>query len=336
MRQKRLLSVAAGALVISLAAGGVQLRLFGRAGDADVLRASGTVQATEAQVGFQAAGRIAGIGVREGDRVEAGAEIAVLDRAEAEARRAQAKAGVQAARALLRELESGARREELAQARAALEGARQKLADAERDHARAQTLFAGGAVSREALDKAGLALRLAGSQEAQALEQLRLLEAGPRRERIEAQRAQLAQAEAALRSIDALLENLTVRAPFAGVVTVRHREPGEVAPAGSPVLTLMDPADRWVRIYVPGDRIGAVKLGTGAQITADTYPGRSYPGEVIFIASEAEFTPKNVQTTEERVKLVYAVKVRISGDPGHELKPGMPADVRLELAQEGS
>ena len=87
--------------------------------------------------------------------------------------------------------------------------------------------------------------------------------------------------------------------------------------------------DRWVRIYIPETQIGAVHLGTGATITADTYRGKTYRGEVSFIASEAEFTPKNVQTKDERVKLVYAVKIRITGDTTYDLKPGIPADVRL-------
>jgi len=95
----------------------------------------------------------------------------------------------------------------------------------------------------------------------------------------------------------------------------------------------MDRGDRWVRIYVSETRIGAVRTGQAADITSDTFKGRTYPGEVVHISSEAEFTPKNVQTSEERVKLVYAVKVRITGDAAFELKPGMPADVRLTLAK---
>jgi len=120
-----------------------------------------------------------------------------------------------------------------------------------------------------------------------------------------------------------------VYAPFDGRITVRHREPGETVSPGAPVLTLLDPDDRWVRIYVREDEIGRVKLGMEARITSDTYPDKVYQGEVTFIGSEAEFTPRNVQTTEERIKLVYPVKVRISGDPGFELKPGIPADVTL-------
>lgn len=293
------------------------------------LAASGTVEATDAQLGFQASGRIAEIAVREGDRVRAGQHLARLDSSEAEARRAQAAAQVEAARAALTELERGSRREEVATARAALAAAADRLANAETDHERTRTLFEGGAVSREALDNARLARDVAKSQRTQVAEQLQLVQKGPRPERIEAARAQLAQAEAALRAAEVVLDNVSVEAPFDGLVTVRAREPGEIVQAGSPVLTLMNPGDRWVRIYVREDRVGAVHLGDRAVITSDTFPGKTYPGEVAFIASEAEFTPKNVQTTEERVKLVYAVKVRVTGDPEHELKPGLPADVRL-------
>jgi HlyD family secretion protein len=294
------------------------------------LAASGTVEATDAQLGFQAPGRIAEIAVREGDRVRAGQVLARLDSSETEARRAQAAAQVEAARAALAELERGSRPEEVATARAALATAGDRLANAETDHARTRTLFEGGAVSREALDNARLALDVAKSQRTQAAEQLQLVQKGPRPERIEQARAQLAQAEAALRGAEVALSNMTIVAPFDGLVTVRAREPGEIVQAGAPVLTLMNPGDRWVRIYVREDRVGAVHLGDRAVITSDTFPGKTYPGEVAFIASEAEFTPKNVQTTEERVKLVYAVKVRVTGDPEHELKPGLPADVRLE------
>ena len=141
---------------------------------------------------------------------------------------------------------------------------------------------------------------------------------------------QVAAAEAGIEVVDATLSFATITAPFDGVVTVRHREPGETAPPGAPVLTLMNPDDRWVRIYVPEDRIGRVTLGQTANITSDSYPDRTHEGRVTFIASEAEFTPKNVQMPEERVKLVYAVKVQVVGDPSFELKPGMPADVRLD------
>src|SRR6185369_15678001 len=152
---------------------------------------------------------------------------------------------------------------------------------------------------------------------------------GPRPERIAGQEALVAQAEAAIRQADATLVNAIVRAPFDGVVTVRNREPGETVGAGAPVLTVTDLNDRWVRIYIREDLVGAVHLGQAATITSDTYPNQHYTGAVSFISTQAEFTPRNVQTSEERVKLVYAVKVRITGDTANALKPGMPADVNL-------
>lgn len=293
------------------------------------LVASGTVEATEAQLGFPVSGRLEAVAVREGDRVEAGAELSRLDRSEMMARRDEAGSRIESARALLRELERGSRAEEVAQARAARDAAGKRLDDTARDLERSRTLHQGGAIPKEALDKAELAVELAQKELERAEEQLRLLEAGPRRERIEAQRAALAQAEASLRAIDAALDQMTLEAPFDGLVTVRHREPGEAVSPGAAVVTLMNPEDRWVRIYVREDRIGAVRVGDAAEIRCDTFPEKTYAGEVRFIAPEAEFTPKNVQTTEERVRLVYAVDVRITSDPEGDLKPGMPADVRL-------
>ena len=328
MNRKRLFVIAGAVLAVGATAVLVVLR---GDGSRERLFASGTVEATEARLGFQVPGRIETIVVQEGDVVQPGAELAALDRTEMQARRDQAEAQVAAARALLRELERGFRSEEIAQARSARDAAQQRLADAERDLERTRRLFDGGAVSQEALDKAILALDVARNQYEQADEQWKLLEAGTRRERVDAQRAQLAQAEAALRVIDATLDNLTIRAPFAGVVTARHREPGEIVAAGSPAVTILNRDDRWVRIYIPENRIGLVRIGQPATITSDTYRDRTYAGEVVFIASEAEFTPKSVQTQEERVKLVYAVKVRITGDPDRDLKPGIPADVRLDL-----
>lgn len=295
------------------------------------LTASGTVEATEAQLGFTTGGRLVEVTVREGDRVRPDQTLAQLDAAEIHARREQAIAQVASAQAVLVEAQLGARTEEIAQAQAAVTAAQERRLDTERDRDRTRALFEGGALSREALDKADTAVEIARAQVEQATEQLRLIEAGPRRERIDSQRARVAQAEAAVRTFDVQLTNTTITAPFDGIVTVRHREPGEIVPPGTAVVTLMNPADRWVRIYVPEPQIGAVHLGMRATISSDTYPTKQYPGEVAFLASEAEFTPRSVQTAEERVRLVFAAKIRILDDPALELKPGMPADVQLAL-----
>ena len=320
-------------IVVVLAAvlGGAYF-LTRRGGIGDGLSASGTVEATEASLGFQAAGRIETIRVREGDRVKPGDTLATLDRTEIAARHAQAEAQLAAAQATLTELERGARAEELKQALEADAAAAAKLADAQRDLSRAQLLQREGGISREALDKATLAAEMAARAREQASQQLKLVQSGPRAERIAAQRAMVLSAQALVRQATAQLANAIVTSPFDGVVSVRQREPGETVSPGAPVVTVTNLGDRWVRIYIAENRLSAVKLGATATITTDTYADRSYGGAVSFIASEAEFTPRNVQTTEERVKLVYAVKVRVQGDNTVALKPGMPADVTIKAA----
>lgn len=329
---RRLFPILVGLAAIGVAAV-IWVVLDGRRDGDQALIASGTVEATEAHLGFPTPGRIEAISVQEGDRVDVGDELALLDREETRARREQAVAQVAAAKALLRELERGFRSEEITQGRAALAVAAETLRDAQRDLDRIGNLLESRAVSQEAYDKAEVALDLARNRHRQAIEQVRILETGPRQEKIDAQRAQVAQAEASVRVIDATLNNMTVRAPFGGLVTVRHREPGEIVPSGAAILTVMNPEYRWVRIYIPETRIGAVKVGQSAAISSDTDPQKQYQGEVVFIAAQAEFTPKTVQTTEERVKLVYAAKVRITGDADYDLKPGMPADVRLGIGK---
>ncbi len=325
---KRRMVVVAALLVAALAA---TLVLRGRGGG-DVLEASGTVEATEADLGFELPGRIAAVEAREGDRVAEGAVLARLGASELSAALAAAVAQADAARARLAEMRAGGRGEERAQGRAAVRAAAERVEDAARDLARTRRLFEGGAVSREALEKAESAVTLAEAARDDARERLRVLETGAREEQIAAQEAMVASADAAVQRAEARLEHAVVRAPFPGLVTIRHREPGETVQPGQPVVTVMNPGDRWVRIYIPADRIGAVSVGQAAVIRSDTYPDRTYEGRVAHIAREAEFTPRNVQTREERVKLVYAVRVAISGDPELVLKPGVPADVLLDVA----
>lgn len=297
------------------------------------IEASGTVEATEADLGFQAPGRIDSILVREGDRVTAGARIAVLDQREAAARREAAAAQLAGQQARLSELERGYRPEEVSQARSALRATEQRLADAGRDRTRARNLFQGGAISQQALDGAETAFALAEAERDRMRDQLQMLESGPRVEQIVAQRAVVAGARAALEQADAAVAFGEIIAPFPGTVMRRLREPGEVVAAGMPVVTVANPEDRWVRIYVRQDEVGRVALGQPAEIRIDSYADRTFAGTVSFIASEAEFTPRNVQTKEERVKLVYRVKVRVVGDTAAVLKPGLSADVVLGAGQ---
>lgn len=328
MKDKRLLIIPI--VVIALLVIGFLL-LRGNDNDG-VGMASGTVEATEADLGFQTGGRVAEVMVKEGDLVQQGDVLARLEHDELIARRQSAQAQLDAARALLSELERGARPQEHRQAQASAQAALRRMQEAEATLARTRKLHEGGAVSKEALDQAETAYAVARSQAEQAREQLSIVDVGPRAERREAQRAAVRQAEAAVAQVQAGLQNAVILAPFSGVVTVRHREPGESVSAGLPVVTLMNPQDRWVRIFVREDQVGKIHIGDTATIRSDSYPGKTYRGRVTFIANEAEFTPRNVQTAEDRVKLVYAVKVAVVGDNAGDLKSGVPADVTLPSA----
>jgi len=201
------------------------------------LELSGTVEATEAELGFPSAGRIEVMNVREGDTVSVGAELARLDRAETQAKRDQAQAQADAARATLAQLQRGSRPEEVAQARAATASAQEKLEDAKRDAERSERLHQDQLASDQELQKAQTAVQVAGRSYDMAKESQRLVELGPRKEQIDAQRATLAAAEASVRNFDATLANMVVRAPWAGVVTVRQHEPGEIVQAGAAAVT---------------------------------------------------------------------------------------------------
>ncbi len=303
--------------------------IYGRAGRSKELTASGTIEATESQLGFAIGGQIVRLPVQEGQAVKVGELLGELDSTETVARLAQWRAQAGAASAQLTELQRGSRAEEITQARAQVVAAEQTAADAVREVARIKGLADRDLVSRQSLDQAQVTSDVAAARLDQARAQLTMVEAGPRQEKIAAQRALVSAAQAQLHAAEAAAAHLRLYAPGDGIITIRYHEPGETVGAGVPVVALLNPSDRWVRIYVPENRIGQVSLGERATITSDSWPDSTFTGEVEFISPQAEFTPRNVQTTEERVRLVYGVKVRITGDPGLRLKPGTPADVAL-------
>ncbi len=190
------------------------------------------------------------------------------------------------------------------QNRAAVRNAEAEFEKARKDHDRYRSLSQDGAISTQQLD---------ASQKA-----------------YDVSRSQFDQARAALRTAEVRLDDMTLDAPVSGIVLARNAEPGETVAAGVAVYSLGDLANPWVKVYVSETKLGLVKLGQKAEVSVDTFPGKAYEGRVTYIASEAEFTPKNVQTHEERVKLVFGVKVSVT-NRNDELKPGMPADVKINL-----
>ncbi len=178
-------------------------------------------------------------------------------------------------------------------------------------------------------DQVGRQIGVAEGQVALQQAQLDLVENGPRSEEIAIARSQVSLAEAQVGLIDAQLRQLTLEAPIDGTITTRTVDPGETAQPGVPLLTIANLRTLKLVVYIPETQYGRVQLGAEVDVSVDSYPGQTFPGEVVFIAGQAEFTPQNVQTEEERVNLVFAVEIRINNEDGR-LRPGMPADAVIE------
>lgn len=273
----------------------------------------------------------------------------------------QRKADLGSYEARLQELKNGSRPQEIQEAKAAVESAQAEYDRAKRDWDRAQTLYKNDDISTAQYDQ--YRSRWEGSDAAlkQSRERQGLVLAGPRTEQISAAAAQVQRAHAALKMsqsntleikrreqeiavrrseierakanlamIDTQLADTIAISPIDGVVLVKAADPGEVLAAGTTVVTVGDIEHPWLRAYINETDLGRVKLGTKASIKTDSYQGKVYEGRVSFISSEAEFTPKQIQTQEERVKLVYRIKISLD-NPRHELKSNMPADAEINL-----
>jgi HlyD family secretion protein len=328
-KKRRITTLALATLAVVII-GAIWFLLRGH-GTTNVLEASGTVEATEAVLGFAAGGRIRVIVVHEGERAGATEVLAELDTTELMAHVRQLRDQATLAQAQLRDLELGARPQELDDRRQAVTAAQRTLDDAEADLRRMGTLVGAGAVSEQTFEKTQVARDLAMTRYAQTRAELSLAEEGTRQQQVAAARASLAATRSQLAAVEATIPNYFVRAPWTGLVTNRVHEPGEAIAAGSPVLTVTNPNDRWVRIYIPENEVGMVRVGQHAAISSDAFPNRPLAGHLRWISTDAEFTPRNVQTKDDRVRLVYAAKVQIDGDSLLVLKPGTPADVRIDL-----
>lgn len=303
---------------------------FGNKQEQEVLTLSGNVEVTEVNIGFKTAGRVVGLLVEEGQKVKKGDRLAVLDSAEVESQVAQNRAYLNETIARLQELKAGSRSQEIEQATANVKYAEAEMIKAKRDHERAEVLYKNGAISAQQMDSAKKVYDTALSQYKKAIEALSLVKEGPRKEEIRAAENRVKQAEARLKVSEERLKDTIIYAPVSGVILRKNIEIGETVAPGIPVYTIGDLENPWIKVYVKEDKLGLVKIGQKAEITTDSYPEKRYEGTVTYISSEAEFTPKNVQTQEERVKLVFGVKVSVK-NINDELKPGMPADVRIML-----
>jgi HlyD family secretion protein len=263
--------------------------------------------------------------------------------------------------ARLLELRNGARPQEKLDAKAAVDAAQSELERSKRDWDRAQILYKNDDISTAQFDQYRNRWENADALLKQMKEREALVLAGPRAEQIEAQAslvqrargalkmaeanalelkrreqevttrtAEIARSRANIALIDSQLADTIAASPVDGVVLVKSADPGEVLAAGTTVVTIGDIDHPWLRGYINETELGRVKIGSKARVTTDSYPGKVYQGRVSFIASEAEFTPKQIQTQQERVKLVYRIKIEME-NPNHELKSNMPADAELVL-----
>jgi HlyD family secretion protein len=301
------------------------------------IAASGTIEAREVNIASRVSGQLAELAVDEGSRVRPGDRLAVVDHEALEIRLRQAEAGVDLARAQLGLLHKGARREDIQQAEEARNQAEAGLKVAEDDVRRMRELAQKGSATPKQRDDAEARLIVARAQFNAAGEALKKLVEFVRPEEIQAAEARLAQARATADLLRNTIDECTIEAPVGGTVTHRAAEVGEIIAPAATILTISSLDRVYVMIYVSESDLGRIKLGAAADVGIDSYPDRTFPGRVTYISPEAEFTPKNIQTQEDRIKLVFGVKIEIDNQEGL-LKPGLPADavIRFDPPERGT
>jgi HlyD family secretion protein len=275
---------------------------------------SGTLEARDVQVGSLVGGRVATVAVDEGASVKAGQTLLTLEPDLVDLQLREQQTVVAQARARLDLVLAGPRAEEKTQARVDWQ-------NAEKERARLERLLQQGLIPQAQYDDAATAARIKREALSQA-------ERGSRKEDVAAARAALAQAEARLQYLERQRKETVITAPADGVVQSFDLRPGDLVGPNQPVLTMLETDQIWVRVFVPETRLGGVVVGQHADVTVDTFRGRVFPGTVVEIRERGEYTPRNVQTLDQRSDLVFGVKVRV--EPTPELKPGMAALVTLK------
>lgn len=296
-----------------------------KAAESDRIQVTGTIESRTARISPRVSSRVLKVLAEEGQTVKPGQPLVELDHEYLDLQLRQAEAAAAASRAQLQLLRKGARSEDIAQAEQQLKQAEISLEQARKDTERFRSLYASGSITQKQKEDAETRLALAEAQHQQAQAALEKLKSLVRPEEIEAAEARLRQAEAAVDLLKKNIEDSTVVCPVSGVVTEKAVEPGELVNPGATLVTIscLDPLYLWV--YVTAAELGRVKLGGRAEVTIDSFPGKTFEGKIVYISPEAEFTPKNIQTREDRVKLVFAVKIELPNPEG-QLKPGLPAE----------
>ena len=292
------------------------------------IEASGTLEATEVKVSAKVPGQIETIRVQEGSEVRTGDTLVILDRSTLELQWKQAHAGFEVADAQYRLLLNGARSEDLRLAEESLHQAEASYKSAGDDYARMKQLLSTNTVTKKQYDDAESRYTIAKAQSNSAEQNLGKVRKFARPEDLAAAKARANQARATADLLMKQLGDAVIVAPVSGTVTHKPFEQGELIGAGSVVATVTRLDKMNLMIYVNETELGKVKLGGSADVYIDAFPQKGFAGKVIYISPIAEFTPKNVQTKEDRTKLVFGVKLEVENKNG-ALKSGMPADAAI-------
>ncbi|MBN1696306.1 MAG: efflux RND transporter periplasmic adaptor subunit [Spirochaetales bacterium] len=289
------------------------------------LRASGTIEATEIKVSAKANGEIMEMNVREGTHVKKGEVIGRIDSSMLDLKKKQAAAGVSLAEAQLTLLLKGAREEDIKQAEEQVIQARENYNQSKEDYERMENLHKTGSITAKQYDDAKTRMSVAQAQYNAARQGLAKLQNLARPEDIQMARARLQQAEVSLDLLEKQISDCTIVSPLDGSITHKLVEAGEFVVAGTPVVVVSDLTRMSVTIYIGEADLGRIRIGQEAYVMIDTHPEVRFSGTIAYISPEAEFTPKNIQTKEERIKQVFGVKIELPNPQG-TLKAGIPAD----------
>jgi HlyD family secretion protein len=288
---------------------------------------SGTIECTEVHVAPQVAGRIAHLPPQEGDAVKEGDIVAELDATDYRLRKDEAVAALAAAQAQLDLLKAGSREEDVQRAREQVREAKAAAQAAEADRQRVKSVFDRSSATARQMDEAAALAERTAAAVAGAEQNLARFLKGSRAEEIRAAEAQAEVCRARLALTEKAVADCTVKSPITGIVTTRVREAGEVVAQGATLLSISRLDEVWLSVYVPEPRLSTIRIGQPARVRPDG-DARLYDGVVTYVSPQAEFTPRNVQTPDERAKLVYRVKITLK-NPDGLFKPGMPADALL-------
>lgn len=300
--------------------------------DGDHINASGNIEATNIVVSSQVSGKVFQILKDEGDEIEKGDTVIIIDLETYKLKLDEAVASREAARAQFNLLKKGAREEDIRQADDNLKQAQITFDLAKKEKERMENLYESKTITKKQFDDAIAKFEIALARLNSAKENLVKVKNLARPEELKQAEENLNRANASANLLQKSLNDCYVISPSSGFITKKFVEVGETAGMMSSLFQVADLSSVELVIYVPETELGKVQLGQKAEITVDTYPNKSFVGKVIYISPQAEFTPKSIQTQEERTKLVFAVKIKID-NPEFELKDGMPADAVINLAQ---